>query len=266
MTDCTATGLRNVFLDGATGLYAPVINGMWDITAETTIGGSNVYRKRNNHDIYLEYHATTKNWVIRPINYRGTNKAFAFSCITDPVDVILCPGNWTVRNNPLDENGVFHLEPSLTVSRIGLDKITDAVLEVKAFNQTTSAELVQLKSSNTLMAAANTQLTAANLTLSTQVVQLKATHAAAIQALNVRLARLEQKFEDEYGASEEASSVSESGNERSSNPCNNWAKKGYCRFGDGCRYSHYEAPRDKCYAFRRGECDRGSSCRFEHSF
>ena len=50
-------------------------------------------------------------------------------------------------------------------------------------------------------------------------------------------------------------------------------QKGECERGDACRFSHNEAeadsstlpkPRGICYAFNKGECDRGESCRFLH--
>eukprot|EP00339_Tiarina_fusa_P017522 CAMPEP_0117060486 /NCGR_PEP_ID=MMETSP0472-20121206/42055_1 /TAXON_ID=693140 ORGANISM="Tiarina fusus, Strain LIS" /NCGR_SAMPLE_ID=MMETSP0472 /ASSEMBLY_ACC=CAM_ASM_000603 /LENGTH=65 /DNA_ID=CAMNT_0004778681 /DNA_START=11 /DNA_END=204 /DNA_ORIENTATION=+ len=51
-------------------------------------------------------------------------------------------------------------------------------------------------------------------------------------------------------------------------------QRGECDRGSSCRFSHDEnfdesAPRQQrsagaCYAFQRGECDRGDGCRFSH--
>jgi hypothetical protein len=55
-------------------------------------------------------------------------------------------------------------------------------------------------------------------------------------------------------------------------------QRGECDRGDSCRYSHDPAaggssdgfaarerrPRGACYAFQKGECDRGDACRFSH--
>ncbi len=55
-------------------------------------------------------------------------------------------------------------------------------------------------------------------------------------------------------------------------------QRGECDRGDSCRYSHDAAgatpgadfaprerrPRGVCYAFQKGECDRGDACRFSH--
>ncbi|KAF7075895.1 hypothetical protein CFC21_080627 [Triticum aestivum] len=45
-------------------------------------------------------------------------------------------------------------------------------------------------------------------------------------------------------------------------------QKGECSRGDSCRFSHDEQVavqgRGVCYAFQKGECSRGASCRFSH--
>ncbi|XP_003563222.1 zinc finger CCCH domain-containing protein 25 [Brachypodium distachyon] len=45
-------------------------------------------------------------------------------------------------------------------------------------------------------------------------------------------------------------------------------QKGECSRGDSCRFSHDEQvavqARGICYAFQKGECNRGASCRFSH--
>ena len=51
-------------------------------------------------------------------------------------------------------------------------------------------------------------------------------------------------------------------------------QKGECNRGDSCRFSHdgeggsapaSSAPKDICFSFQKGNCTRGSSCRFSHA-
>jgi hypothetical protein len=51
--------------------------------------------------------------------------------------------------------------------------------------------------------------------------------------------------------------------------CHNWADKGRCWRGDGCRFSHEGPPGnnqgpERCFDFQKGRCKRGSTCRFQH--
>eukprot|EP00808_Paulinella_micropora_P000741 g32362.t1 len=49
--------------------------------------------------------------------------------------------------------------------------------------------------------------------------------------------------------------------------CFEFQRKGQCERGDSCRFSHEEGKAGTapvCFAFQKGECERGDSCRFSH--
>ncbi len=66
-------------LIGATGSSAACINGIFDPTSPPELhDGHLTYRKRGDQDKWLVYHGAKKQWLVKPTEYKGADKGWAW--------------------------------------------------------------------------------------------------------------------------------------------------------------------------------------------
>ena len=71
---------RRLTISGAEGHNATLINGSYEPVDE---GRGVAYQKREDSDVWLEWHAPSKKWWVRPTRGRGTSSGWA-SLLCDP--------------------------------------------------------------------------------------------------------------------------------------------------------------------------------------
>ena len=65
-----------MFLSGAQGISASLVNGFWRATAERQ-GGRVVYVKVHDASVCIEYFGGTSSWQVKPVPDKGQNNATA---------------------------------------------------------------------------------------------------------------------------------------------------------------------------------------------
>ena len=88
-----------VSITGATGTEADKINGTYNPTDELS-GEMPVYVKVGSSNMWLEYHAATKQWMVKPTSDKGKNSASASCAVPAQCLPQECPtGKWHGRSN-----------------------------------------------------------------------------------------------------------------------------------------------------------------------
>ena len=112
-------GISSVRVEGATGTHADKINGVYQPTDELSEGNVTVYRKVGAGDVWLEYHASSKLWRVKPTAAKGTNTCWAHCVVPAKCLPTDCPkGQWQVG-----EGTMFHPQPAITVSAASEDDV-----------------------------------------------------------------------------------------------------------------------------------------------
>ena len=97
-----------VFIRGATGYYAYLINGLFEPTEEKSSDGRVVYKKRGNASRIIEHF--TGDWQIKPVSNKGKGGFWAFvkgGCALEAC----ADGVWQVA-----ESGVAHAQVTVKMS------------------------------------------------------------------------------------------------------------------------------------------------------
>ena len=97
---------RRLTISGAEGDNAKHINGLYEPVDE---GRGVAYRKREDSDMWLEWYAPAKRWIVRSTRSRGTISGWA-SLVCDPPRLPTDPrgAKWQV-----DVNGKFVEQPGV---------------------------------------------------------------------------------------------------------------------------------------------------------
>lgn len=91
--------VRDVCISGATGLFADIVNGVYEPTSEHCCGMT-VYRKREDNDKWLEYSNAADRWSVLDTAHRGQVWGWAF--LTTHRNIEKCKGlsGWKIAEGP----------------------------------------------------------------------------------------------------------------------------------------------------------------------
>ena len=65
-----------MFISGATGVHAAVINGLFDPTQEKGLDGRVLYAKRGDKNMCMEHFGGK--WQVKPVSHKGTDNCIAW--------------------------------------------------------------------------------------------------------------------------------------------------------------------------------------------
>ena len=90
-----------VFISGATGVNAALINGVLEPTQEKGLDGRVLYRKRGDSSVCMEHFGGK--WQVKPVSSKGTNGCYAYvaggcaaeACTSRPWRVTFDDKTWT---------------------------------------------------------------------------------------------------------------------------------------------------------------------------
>ncbi len=89
-----------------------LVNGVYEPTSELTSGGVTVYRKVGDADLWLEYHAGTGQWQVKPTDCKGKDADTAHCAVPAKCLPEACPvGQWKVS-----VDGILVFQATVTMS------------------------------------------------------------------------------------------------------------------------------------------------------
>ena len=112
--------IPSVRIVGASGVYAAIVNGMYEPTDELSEGNVTIYRNVGNGGVWLEYRASNKQWQVKPTASKGTDVCWAYCTV--PVKRLPyqeCPGGqWQVSD------GSRHVsQPAVIIAAVSEDDV-----------------------------------------------------------------------------------------------------------------------------------------------
>ena len=97
---------------GATGMFAASVNGIYEPTDEMC-GNATVYRKTGDDTMWIEYHASSRSWLVKPTANKGSNLCYARCAVHIKCLPRECPQReWHVA---LDGNLVSQLDVTISL-------------------------------------------------------------------------------------------------------------------------------------------------------
>ena len=97
---------------GATGMFAASVNGIYEPTDEMC-GNATVYRKTGDDTMWIEYHASSRSWLVKPTANKGSNLCYARCAVPIKCLPHECPQReWHVA---LDGNLVSQLDVTISL-------------------------------------------------------------------------------------------------------------------------------------------------------
>ena len=112
--------IPSVRIVGASGVYAAIVNGMYEPTDELSEGNVTIYRNVGNGGVWLEYRASNKQWQVKPTASKGTDVCWAYCTV--PVKRLPyqeCPGGqWQVSD------GSRHVsQPAVIIAAVSEEEV-----------------------------------------------------------------------------------------------------------------------------------------------
>ena len=90
--------IATVRITGATGQYSNYVNGAYKPTDELS-GDMPVYVKVGNSDLWLEYYAATKSWMVKSAEHKRKNQCWAFCSVPEKCLPPEClAGKWELHD------------------------------------------------------------------------------------------------------------------------------------------------------------------------